>query len=111
MKYYGRIGFLDTVPREDDSTIYEEKLVYKRYTGDVTKNVKRYSESDKLNEDLTISNVISIVLDPYAYQNFHKIRCLEYMGALWSVNSVEVRYPRLLLTVGGVYNEPQTESE
>lgn len=111
MKFYGKVGFLDTVPREDSPDIYDEKLVYRNYCGDVIKNYVRRGTSDKLNDDINISNSISIVLDPYAYENFHKIKCIEYMGALWNVNSVEVRYPRLELAIGGVYIGPQTESD
>ena len=60
---------------------------------------------DKLNDDVNISNEISIVADPFAYQNFHAMRYVEFMGAKWKISSVEVQYPRLILTVGGVYND------
>ena len=51
-----------------------------------------------------ISNDISILSVPYAVNNFHSMRYIEFMGAKWKVSDVEVQYPRLLLTLGGLYN-------
>ena len=59
---------------------------------------------------LNVSNEFSIVADPFAYANFHSMRFIEYMGAKWKISNVEVQYPRLILTVGGVYNEQTTET-
>ena len=50
------------------------------------------------------TNKISILADPFAYQNFSNIKYVEYMDALWNVESIEVQQPRLILNVGGVYN-------
>ena len=80
------------------------------YYGDVVRNSRRYeSSSDKLNDNLNITNQFSIVADAYAYQNFHKMRYVEWMGAKWKITSVDAtNRPRLILEVGGVYNEEQT---
>ena len=51
-----------------------------------------------------MTNEISLVADPYARENFHMIRYACFMGTRWEVTSVEVQYPRLVLTLGGVYN-------
>ena len=60
--------------------------------------------SGEVNDDLNINMTLSIVADPFAYQNFHQIKYAEYMGSKWKVSSIEVQYPRLILTLGGVYN-------
>ena len=39
------------------------------------------------------------------------MRYVHWMGALWEVNSVEVLNPRLILTIGGVYNGPTPDPE
>ena len=69
------------------------------------RNIRQLEASDKVNDDINISNEISIIADPFAYQNFHAMRYVEFMGAKWKISSVEVQYPRLILTVGGVYND------
>lgn len=63
-----------------------------------------------MNDDINVSNEISILADPYANQNFHAMRYVEFMGAKWKISGVEVQYPRLILSVGGVYNGEQTIS-
>lgn len=105
-KWFGVIGFAETV--ETVPGVWEEKITKRSYYGDVGRNTRRLQSSDQLNDDINVANEISVVADPFANQNFHKIRYVEFMGSNWKVGNVEVRYPRLVLTVGGVYNEPQT---
>lgn len=105
MKYYGQVGYAETVKTAPG--VWEEQIVERDYYGDVIRNMRRL-EGQEVNEDLNISNQISIVSDPYANENFHAIRYVTYMGTKWKVTSVEVQYPRLLLTIGGIYNEENT---
>lgn len=102
-KFCGIIGYVETV--ETSKGIYEELVIENEYYGDVIKNTRRLKDGDKVNDDLTISNRFSIVADPFANNNFHAMRYIEFMGTKWKITEVEVQYPRLILTVGGVYNE------
>ena len=86
--------------------IWEEKLIERNYYGDVIRNTRRLENGESVNDDVVLNNSISIVADPYAYQNILAIRYIRWMGALWKVTNVEVQSPRLLLTIGGVYNGP-----
>lgn len=101
-KFYGSIGYAETV--EVKPGRWEEKITERKYYGDLPRNSRRLQTTDKLNDDINVSNEISIVADPYANQNFHLMRYVEFMGAKWKIINVEVQYPRLILTVGGVYN-------
>lgn len=107
-KWCGMIGFGAT--EEEAPGVYKEKVIERRYYGDVTRNVKRSEDGAGLNDDINISNDISIVSDAYACQNFHLIKYVTFMGARWQVRSVEVGYPRLSLAIGGVYNGPTPET-
>lgn len=102
MKWFGTIGYAETV--ETKPGIWEERITEREYFGDLIRNSRRIQSTDKVNSDLDISNEISIVSDPYAYENFHSMRYAEFMGAKWKITNVEVQYPRLTLTLGGVYN-------
>ena len=101
-KFYGVIGY--AVTEETELGIYEERIVEKEHFGDVVRNTRRLSNAAKVNDDITISNQISIVADPFANNNFHSMRYVSFMGSKWKVTEVEVQYPRLILTLGGVYN-------
>ena len=101
-KFYGKIGYAVTI--ETEPGVWVDQIAERSYYGDVIRNVRKLQTSDQVNDDINISNEISIVADPFAYQNFHSMRYVEYMGTRWKVQSIEVSYPRLILSVGGVYN-------
>lgn len=103
MRYYGKIGYWDTV--EVKPGLFENQMIYKTYKGDVVRNYKRNQDGSKVNSDLSVNNSISIVADPYAREHFFKIKCVEWQGALWKVSSVEVQWPRLNLELGGLLDE------
>lgn len=101
-KFCGKIGFETTTETSPD--IYEESIVECEYYGDVIRNRRLLQSNSKINEDINISNQISIVADPFANNNFHSMRYVEWMGSKWKITDVEVQYPRLILSIGGLYN-------
>lgn len=101
-KFYGKIGYAMTT--ETAPGVYRPTIVEREYYGDVTRNMRKLETAQQVNENVNVSNSISIVADPFAYENFFTMRYVEYMGTKWVVTNVEVQYPRLLLSLGGVYN-------
>ena len=101
-KFYGVIGYATTV--ETKPGVWEEQITERKCYGDLIRNTRRLESSGNLNDNVTINNEISIVADPYAYENFHSMRYVKFMGTAWKITSVDVQYPRLILSVGGVYN-------
>ncbi len=104
-KFYGSVGFCDM--KETRPGVHEEVITERKYFGDHIRISRRLESSGNLNDDINVANEISIVADPFARDNFHKMRYVEFMGARWKVSSVRVEYPRLILTLGGVYNGRQ----
>ena len=105
-KWYGRVGYVETV--EIEPGVWEPKVTERPYFGDLLKNVSKWvTNSNSVNDNLNIANQISIVADSYAYQHFSSVKYVEFMGAMWDVTSVEPQYPRLILSIGGVYDGPQ----
>lgn len=103
-KFYGQIGFIKTVEDPPESGIHVEQKTERDYYGDVNKIVRRWSSVQQVNDDITVSNEISVLSDPYVTENIPWIKYVVWNGARWKVSSVEVQYPRLILSVGGVYN-------
>ena len=106
-KFYGKIGYIE--PVESEPGYWEEKPIEREYYGDITRNTSRYQNGGQVNEDIVINNILSIVADPYANENFQHMRYVVWMGAKWKITNVEVQYPRLLLTLGGMYNGKEEE--
>lgn len=103
-KFYGDIGFAKAVEDPEGSGIYKNKITRKKYRGDVLRNIQRSDSNGVIIDNVSLSNQLSIISDPYIQENAGFIVYAEYMGTKWKVTSIEVRYPRLLLTLGGVYN-------
>ena len=102
-KFYGKVGFV--VPEETTRGVYIEKPVERMYRGDVSQIYSRWSTNpDQINNDITLSNKISIVGDLFAHEHYSAIRYVELGGTKWQVTTIEVSYPRLNLFIGGVYN-------
>lgn len=101
-KFYGAVGYAETV--EISPGVWEEQITERNYYGDVIRNTRRLQSADKINDDINISNEISIVADPYANDHFYAIRYVVFQGAKWKVSNIDVQYPRLILSLGGLYN-------
>lgn len=101
-KVYVPIGFAESV--ETAPGVYRPKITERKYYGDMIRNTRRLQTTDQVNDGITISNELSIVADPFAKNNFHAIQYVTYMGTKWKVVTVEEQYPRLRLTLGGIYN-------
>lgn len=105
-KFYGAIGYAETV--ETTPGVWKEQITEHNYYGELIRNTRKLQTADQLNDNINVANEISIIADPFAISNFHSMRYVEFMGAKWKITSIEVRYPRLILTVGGLYNVEQT---
>lgn len=102
-KFYGTIGYAEQV--ETAPGVYENKITEYKYYGDILTYNRKLESSEYLNDDINISNKISIVADPYAYEHFYAMQYVTFMGAKWKISNVEVQRPRLILSIGGLYNE------
>ena len=101
-RFFGRVGYGETV--ETKPGVHEDQITERSYFGDVIRNARNLREGENLHPDLLVQNAISIVADAYANEHFFAIRYVEWAGTLWTVKSVEVQSPRLLLRLGEVYN-------
>lgn len=104
-KWSGKIGFYKEV--ETSPGVWDEEITEHKYCGEAIQVTRRTRSADKVNDDIEISNKISIVADAYARENLYSIRYAEFMGAMWKVTEVSPQHPRLSLTLGGLYNGKQ----
>ena len=108
-KWYGPIGY--AISTETRPGVWKDRIEEHEYYGDIVRNTSRWTTSqDSTNDDLNISNQISIIADPFANNNIHSMKYVRFMGANWKITNVEPRYPRLILTMGGVWNGPTEKS-
>jgi hypothetical protein len=101
-RYYGAVGFATSV--ETAPGVWSEVIVEKYYYGIVIRDTRQLRDGQNLNDDLSVSNSISIVASAYASEHILAIRYVKWSGVLWKVSDVEVQNPRLILRLGEVYN-------
>lgn len=106
-KYYGAVGFSSTYEDPNSPGDYVEEIVEKKYYGEVIRNRRRWEKTDRINDNLNINNEISILADTYAYHNLNEIRYVTWLGTKWKVTDIDIQYPRLTLSIGGVYNDAE----
>lgn len=105
MKYSGIIGYVITYEDPEAPSVYRTKFVKRKAKGDVLDLSTRWQkDKDSTNDDIVLSKKISIIMDPFVAKNFSYIRYVTYMGVKWRVESATPQYPRIVLTLGGVYN-------
>lgn len=105
-RFYGQVGYGVTVESPPDSGVWVDEITEMTYYGDVVRNTRKLTEGEQLNSDISVVNSISIVADEYAIEHFFLIKYIRWAGVLWTVTNVEVRSPRLILSLGSVYNGP-----
>jgi hypothetical protein len=105
-RFSGEVGYGESVEDPPGSGVWIDKIIEFLYQGDVVRNTRQLTTIEDVNADITVSNSISIVADQYATEHFFNIKYVRWMGVLWTVGAVEVRSPRLILSLGSVYNGP-----
>ena len=107
-KFYGEVGYGNTIEDPVNSGVWKDTITEFSYFGDVIRNTARFEKAEYLNNDISVGNSISIIADQHAIEHFFKIKYVRWAGVLWTVTNVEVQSPRLILSLGSVYNGPTT---
>lgn len=84
--------------------VWEPSMVDRPYFGTLTKNRTTLQQTSEINSGITFNHTLSVVADPFAYENFYSIKYAVYLNKKWIVTAIEMDYPRLNLTLGGMYN-------
>ena len=110
MKFYGNIGF--AVTEDDGDGVWKETITDKKYAGDILRFARNKESGEHINDGLRINTQISLLLDPWFQDHISQLRYAEYMNTKWIIDSVDIQYPRVNLTLGGIYHgdEPEEDS-
>ena len=108
-RFHGEVGFIQTIEYDpiNHPSAWREVASEREYYGDVMRNTRRWDQnSSGTNENLVINNTISIVADSFANENLGAMRYVKWNGDLWNITNIELQRPRIILTIGGLYNGP-----
>lgn len=109
-KYYGKIGYAVSMEYPEDSGIWVDRVIERHHKGDVLQNYKKWQNASQVNDNFSITNQISIVADSFATANIAKMKYLILEGTAWKIVNAEIQRPRIVITLGGVYNGEQARA-
>lgn len=101
-KFHGIIGFISTYEKEPG--VWAEQKIEREYYGDVVRNIRKWVDNNQVNNDINVNNSISIIADSYAHENVYAMKYIHFGGAIWNINSIDIQWPRIILSIGGLYN-------
>lgn len=103
-RFCGKIGFAETV--EQSPGVYVPKVTERTYHGDIlARRVRSEESSESTNTNFVLNNDISIVADKFAKEHLGFMQYVVLSGLKWTITSATIEYPRIKLTIGGMYHE------
>lgn len=104
MKYSGKIGF--AVMKNEGNGIYTEEIEEKVYYGDLlSSRWNNENNQNSTNTNVRLNNSISVICDKYLSENISVMRYITYKNSKWCINGIEIQPPRIIINIGGIYNE------
>ena len=109
-RFYGWVGFARTAETDPENHPgkWDVVLVERPYYGDVMRNSRRWDQNGSgINDNLVLNNTISFLADDFANKNIGIMKYVRWRGERWQITNIEIQRPRLILTIGGLYNGPE----
>lgn len=112
MKWCGKIGFFveEEVFKDGIGTgVWKNRIVEKQYLGDLVSDYRSQDAgNNQVNDNLNVNNRISIIADRFIDEHIIDIKYIEFKGQKFKLKAFSQNYPRIELSIGGVYHEEQT---
>lgn len=102
-KFAGLVGYV--TQEETTPGVWSPVEQARMMKGDFYMESSRHQNGDKINKDIALNHRVSLVGDAYTFENYYAIRWIEIKGVKWEVTSIEVKRPRLIVNIGGLYYE------
>lgn len=107
MRFAGLVGYIET--EETSPGIHLPVETTRKMRGDVLSAKTQNSQDGRTTEtslykDIRLSHRFSLVGDAYSFKNYMYLKWIIVEGHKWEVSSVEIQSPRLLISIGGLYN-------
>lgn len=102
-KCSGIIGY--ALSQETEPGVWTDSITEKKYYGEIVKDTRRIVDNNQINDDLNINNNISVVSNKFMLENLARMKYISFLKSKWKINNVEIKPPRIIITLGSIYNE------
>ena len=101
-KYAGLVGYV--TQEESVPGVWSPVENPKLMRGDIIRQASSSQNDNKVNSDIALSHRVSLLGDAYAFGNYYNIKWIDIDGRKWEVTSIEIQRPRIIVTLGGLWN-------
>lgn len=100
-RYSGLVGYGQQVEVEPGVWDTEDKEVMMK--GDLLRQNANIQDSG-INDTVSLNHRVSLIGDAYAFDNYYNMKWITVNGFKWTVSAIELQRPRLIVTLGGIWN-------
>jgi hypothetical protein len=107
-RFTGLVGYV--TQEESVPGVWSQSETPKMMKGDIIRqsitNGKgdRVADSGKVNDDVSLGHRVSLIGDAYAFANCFNMKWVQINGIKWSISSIEMQRPRIIVSLGGMWN-------
>jgi hypothetical protein len=106
MRFSGAVGY--AADSQVTPGVWKEIITEHNYYGDVIQYSRRLDPASQTppttSNNIALGNSFSIVGDELAFGNITNMRYVVWQGSRWAITDVMVKRPRLILTIGDLWN-------
>jgi len=96
------VGYSSTI--ETKPGIFEDEYREVSHVALVLSSKTAWVRGARAGDDVELNQRLSIIPTPDTYANVGAIKYVTYYGVKWKVISINMQRPRMVLTVGGIFN-------
>lgn len=108
-RFSGMIGYVQSMPDPTYPSVFVDTVVERKRFGDIIREHSKWQPNQSLNDDIEVTNRVSIVADKFSMDNLGYMKYVTLYGQRWCIKSVTIEHPRIIIQVGGLYNGPTPE--
>lgn len=101
-KYAGNVCYVTEV--ESPPGVWRKEETVVRMYGDILRTASVFQGAERINKNITLQNRISLLANSIGMSNFYNIQWIEYLGTKWEVTLIDIVSPRIIVTLGGIWN-------
>lgn len=102
-RFTGLVGYV--TQEESVPGVWSPVETQKMMKGDMIRQSSSGQNGDKVHSDISLNHRVSLLGDSYAFNNYYNLKWIMVNGRKWEVSSVEIQRPRIIVSIGGLWNE------
>ena len=101
-RFSGLIGYV--TQEESVPGVWSSVERTRKMKGNVIRQTASVVTGEGVNDNVSLNHRVSLIGDAYAFDNYFNIKWVKMDTKRWKVTSIEVERPRIIVSLGGIWN-------